>query len=67
MGPPGRYARGYGHGATSVDTVSLTGWGRTAPTTAVRFRPRTYEEAAAVVRDRGPRGALRPGARAGAR
>ncbi|MFD3971371.1 FAD-binding protein [Streptomyces cyaneofuscatus] len=45
----------------SVDTVSLTGWGRTAPTTAVRFRPRTYEEAAAVVRGRGPRGALARG------
>ncbi|GFN06528.1 hypothetical protein Smic_50840 [Streptomyces microflavus] len=45
----------------SVDTVSLTGWGRTAPTTAVRFRPRTYEEAAAVVRGRGPRGAIARG------
>ncbi|MFI7237295.1 FAD-binding protein [Streptomyces cyaneofuscatus] len=45
----------------SVDTVSLTGWGRTAPTTSVRFRPRTYEEAAAVVRGRGPRGALARG------
>lgn len=45
----------------SVDTVSLTGWGRTAPTTAVRFRPRTYEEAAAVVRGRGPRGVIARG------
>ncbi|WP_411081961.1 FAD-binding protein [Streptomyces sp. cmx-18-6] len=45
----------------SVDTVSLTGWGRTAPTTAVRFRPRTYEEAAAVIRGRGPRGAIARG------
>ncbi|MEW2067426.1 FAD-binding oxidoreductase [Streptomyces sp. NPDC007346] len=45
----------------SVDTVSLSGWGRTAPTTAVRFRPRTYEEAAAVVRGRGPRGAIARG------
>ncbi|MEI7033103.1 FAD-binding oxidoreductase [Streptomyces pratensis] len=45
----------------SVDTVSLTGWGRTAPTTAVRFRPRTYEEASAAVRGRGPRGALARG------
>ncbi|MFC9033828.1 FAD-binding protein [Streptomyces arboris] len=45
----------------SVDTVSLTGWGRTAPTTAVRFSPRTYKEAAAVVRGRGPRGALARG------
>ncbi|MFJ6613115.1 FAD-binding protein [Streptomyces sp. NPDC091289] len=45
----------------SVDTVSLTGWGRTAPTTAVRFRPRTYEEAAAAVRGRGPRGVIARG------
>ncbi|MFF4853741.1 FAD-dependent oxidoreductase [Streptomyces rubiginosohelvolus] len=45
----------------SVDTVSLTGWGRTAPTTAVRFRPRGYEEAAAVVRGRGPRGVIARG------
>lgn len=45
----------------SVDTVSLTGWGRTAPTTAVRFRPRTHEEAAAAVRGRGPRGVIARG------
>ncbi|WP_327268486.1 FAD-binding oxidoreductase [Streptomyces sp. NBC_01218] len=45
----------------SVDTVSLSGSGRTAPTTAVRFRPRTYEEAADVVRGRGPRGAIARG------
>ncbi|MEV1044697.1 FAD-binding oxidoreductase [Streptomyces sp. NPDC049916] len=45
----------------SVDTVSLTGWGRTAPTTAVRFRPRSQQEAVAVVRGRGPRGALARG------
>ncbi|MCX4674769.1 FAD-binding oxidoreductase [Streptomyces sp. NBC_01433] len=45
----------------SVDTVSLTGWGRTAPTTALRFRPRSHEEAAAAVRGRGPRGALARG------
>ncbi|MGW1292699.1 FAD-binding protein [Streptomyces sp. NPDC002533] len=45
----------------SVDTVSLTGWGRTAPTTAVRFRPRGYAEAAAVVRGRGPRGVIARG------
>ncbi|MFJ8749852.1 FAD-binding protein [Streptomyces sp. NPDC102441] len=45
----------------SVDTVSLTGWGRTAPTTALRFRPRTYEDAAAVVRGRGPRGVVARG------
>ncbi|MFJ9321655.1 FAD-binding protein [Streptomyces globisporus] len=45
----------------SVDTVSLTGWGRTAPTTAVRFRPRGYGEAAAVVRGRGSRGVIARG------
>ncbi|MFD5201253.1 FAD-binding protein [Streptomyces sp. NPDC058375] len=45
----------------SVDTVSLTGWGRTAPTTAVRFRPRSYEDAAAAVRGRGPRGVIARG------
>ncbi|MFF8917954.1 FAD-binding protein [Streptomyces sp. NPDC015032] len=45
----------------SVDTVSLTGWGRTAPTTALRFCPRTYEEAAATVRGCGPRGSIARG------
>ncbi|MFD5872503.1 FAD-binding protein [Streptomyces sp. NPDC060322] len=45
----------------SVDTVSLTGWGRTAPTTALRFRPRTYEDAAVAVRGRGPRGVVARG------
>ncbi|MEU1087006.1 FAD-binding oxidoreductase [Streptomyces sp. NPDC005576] len=45
----------------SVDTVSLSGSGRTAPTTAVRFRPRTPEEAADIVRGRGPRGAIARG------
>ncbi|WP_203182091.1 FAD-binding oxidoreductase [Streptomyces pratensis] len=45
----------------SVDTVSLSGWGRTAPTTALRFRPRTYEDAAAAVRGRGPRGVVARG------
>ncbi len=45
----------------SVDTVSLTGWGRTAPTTALRFRPGSYEEAAATVRGCGPRGSIARG------
>ncbi|MET7786342.1 FAD-binding oxidoreductase [Streptomyces sp900116325] len=45
----------------SVDTVSLTGWGRTAPTTALRFRPRTYEEASVAVRGCGPRGSIARG------
>ncbi|WP_371669570.1 FAD-binding oxidoreductase [Streptomyces sp. NBC_00289] len=41
-----------------ADTVSVTGWGRTAPTTARLIRPRTYEEAAAAVRDCGTRGGI---------
>ncbi|MFB7912394.1 FAD-binding protein [Streptomyces sp. NPDC056061] len=45
----------------SVDTVSLTGWGRTAPTTALRFRPRSYAEAVATVRGCGPRGSIARG------
>ncbi|WNI29709.1 FAD-binding oxidoreductase [Streptomyces sp. ITFR-6] len=45
----------------SVDTVSLTGWGRTAPTTALRFRPGSHEEAAATVRGCGPRGSIARG------
>lgn len=45
----------------SVDTVSLTGWGRTAPTTALRFHPRTHEEAVAAVRGCGPRGSIARG------
>ncbi|KOG31886.1 FAD-binding oxidoreductase [Streptomyces resistomycificus] len=42
----------------SADTVSVTGWGRTAPTAARLVRPRTYEEAAAAVRDCGARGGI---------
>ncbi|MGP4010139.1 FAD-binding protein [Streptomyces sp. 4N124] len=42
----------------SADTVSVTGWGRTAPTAARLIRPRTYEEAAAAVRDCGARGGI---------
>jgi decaprenylphospho-beta-D-ribofuranose 2-oxidase len=41
-----------------ADTVSVTGWGRTAPTTARLIRPRTYEEAVAAVRDCGARGGI---------
>ncbi|MFH0516760.1 FAD-binding protein [Streptomyces sp. M41] len=44
-----------------ADTVSVTGWGRTAPTTARLIRPRTYEEAAAAVRDCGARGGIARG------
>ncbi|WP_405732340.1 FAD-binding oxidoreductase [Streptomyces sp. NBC_00028] len=42
----------------SADTVSVTGWGRTAPTTARLVRPRTYEEAVAAVRGCGARGSI---------
>ncbi|MEV7683270.1 FAD-binding oxidoreductase [Streptomyces sp. NPDC088341] len=41
--------------------VSLTGWGRTAPTTALLVHPRSYEEAADAVRGAGPRGAIARG------
>ncbi|MEU0113014.1 FAD-binding oxidoreductase [Streptomyces bobili] len=41
-----------------AETVSVTGWGRTAPTTARLIRPRTYEEAVTAVRDSGTRGSI---------
>ncbi|MEU1182183.1 FAD-binding oxidoreductase [Streptomyces sp. NPDC005820] len=41
-----------------AETVSVTGWGRTAPSTARLVRPRTYEEAVAAVRDCGVRGGI---------
>ncbi|MEJ8636924.1 MULTISPECIES: FAD-binding oxidoreductase [Streptomyces] len=41
--------------------VSVTGWGRTAPTTAFVLRPRTADEAAAAVRDWGTRGGIARG------
>src|SRR5688572_14809036 len=41
-----------------AETVSVTGWGRTAPTTARLIRPRTYEEAVTAVRDSGARGSI---------
>ncbi|MEU1202951.1 FAD-binding oxidoreductase [Streptomyces sp. NPDC005813] len=44
-----------------ADTVSVTGWGRTAPTAARLVRPRTYEEAAAAVRACGARGSIARG------
>ncbi|MFJ3665449.1 FAD-binding protein [Streptomyces sp. NPDC090106] len=44
--------------ATRSVTASVTGWGRTAPTTARLIRPRTYEEAAAAVRGGGTRGSI---------
>ncbi|KOU62834.1 decaprenylphosphoryl-beta-D-ribose oxidase [Streptomyces sp. MMG1533] len=41
-----------------ADIDSVTGWGRTAPTSALLIRPRTYEEAVAAVRDCGARGGI---------
>lgn len=41
-----------------ADTVSVTGWGRTAPTAARLVRPRSYEEAATAVRECGTRGGI---------
>ncbi|WP_447037861.1 FAD-binding protein [Streptomyces sp. DSM 118878] len=43
------------------EAVSVSGWGRTAPTTARLVRPRTQEEAAAAVRDCGERGGIARG------
>ncbi|GAB2860990.1 FAD-binding oxidoreductase [Streptomyces deserti] len=43
---------------TGWDRTTVTGWGRTAPTSARLIRPRTYEEAAAAVRDCGARGGI---------
>ncbi|MEU6063129.1 FAD-binding oxidoreductase [Streptomyces sp. NPDC047082] len=45
----------------SEDTVSVTGWGRTAPTAARLIRPRSYEEAVAAVRECGARGGIARG------
>ncbi|MGV9554142.1 FAD-binding protein [Streptomyces sp. NPDC003401] len=41
-----------------AETVSVTGWGRTAPSTARLIRPRTYAEAVTAVRDCGARGSI---------
>ncbi|MEV0240480.1 FAD-binding oxidoreductase [Streptomyces sp. NPDC050674] len=41
-----------------LDHTTVMGWGRTAPTAARLIRPRTYEEAAAAVRDCGARGGI---------
>ncbi|MBC2901398.1 FAD-binding oxidoreductase [Streptomyces cupreus] len=41
-----------------ADAVSVTGWGRTAPTAARLIRPRTYEQAVAAVRECGARGGI---------
>ncbi|MFE0421088.1 FAD-binding protein [Streptomyces sp. NPDC058953] len=41
--------------------VSVTGWGRTAPTTAYVRRPRTPEQTAAAVREWGARGGIARG------
>ncbi|MEU4799522.1 FAD-binding oxidoreductase [Streptomyces sp. NPDC023327] len=46
---------------TPFEAVSVSGWGRTAPTTARLVRPRTPEEAAAAVRDCGERGGIARG------
>ncbi|WP_369213014.1 FAD-binding protein [Streptomyces flavofungini] len=43
------------------EAVSVSGWGRTAPTTARLVRPRTHEETAAAVRGCGERGGIARG------
>ncbi|RPE41319.1 decaprenylphospho-beta-D-ribofuranose 2-oxidase [Streptomyces sp. Ag109_O5-1] len=47
--------------AVSETTVSVTGWGRTAPTAARLIRPRTYQEAADAIRNCGARGGIARG------
>ncbi|WP_416974577.1 FAD-binding protein [Streptomyces sp. 4F14] len=42
----------------AAETVSVTGWGRTAPSTARLIRPGTYEEAVEAVRGAGARGGI---------
>ncbi|MEV5362769.1 FAD-binding oxidoreductase [Streptomyces cellulosae] len=44
-----------------ADTVSVTGWGRTAPSSARLVRPRTFEEAALAVRGCRARGGIARG------
>ncbi|MBM7169316.1 FAD-binding oxidoreductase [Streptomyces sp. G44] len=44
-----------------AEAVSVSGWGRTAPTTALLVRPRTPEEAVAAVRECGERGGIARG------
>ncbi|WP_329118318.1 FAD-binding oxidoreductase [Streptomyces sp. NBC_01465] len=46
---------------TTTSVASVTGWGRTAPTTSLLVRPRTYEEAATAVRECGERGGIARG------
>ncbi|GGS24588.1 FAD-binding oxidoreductase [Streptomyces griseoviridis] len=47
--------------APVIEWGSVTGWGRTAPTTARLVRPRTYEETAVAVRACGARGSIARG------
>ncbi|MFE6848870.1 FAD-binding protein [Streptomyces sp. NPDC057686] len=47
--------------ASKPVTTSVSGWGRTAPTTALLTRPRTYAEAEAAVRKCAGRGAIARG------
>jgi decaprenylphospho-beta-D-ribofuranose 2-oxidase len=42
-------------------TVSVTGWGRTAPTAVRLVRPRSYQEAANAIRNCGARGGIARG------
>ncbi|MGW7540633.1 FAD-binding protein [Streptomyces sp. NPDC054770] len=57
---PGKPERPAGPAAPET-TVSVTGWGRTAPTAARLIRPRTYQEAADAIRDCGARGGIARG------
>ncbi|MGW7239161.1 FAD-binding protein [Streptomyces sp. NPDC054804] len=59
-GKPGGPA-GPAESAPPGTTVSVTGWGRTAPTAARLIRPRTYQEAANAIRSCGERGGIARG------
>lgn len=56
--PPAPVATSDAAPVAASDAVSVSGWGRTAPTTARLVRPRTQEEAVAAVRGCGERGGI---------
>ncbi|QFQ99909.1 FAD-binding oxidoreductase [Streptomyces phaeolivaceus] len=59
--PPAPAPPAPGPAAAPGRTAPVTGWGRTAPTTALLLRPRTYDEAATAVRACGARGGIARG------
>ncbi|QFZ74694.1 FAD-binding protein [Streptomyces fagopyri] len=59
--PTARHAPRHVSVPVTTEAVSVTGWGRTAPTAARLVRPRSYAEAAAAVRMCGARGGIARG------